>query len=55
MQRVNENTKSCVCVGEKRSWNIETKETNSNLKTLNQQKQRVVLKYWMKGNKEALF
>ena len=52
VQRVKKvNAKSCVCVcarerdRERESWNIKSKETNSNLETLNQRKQRPVLKH----------
>ena len=40
-----------VCVGDEKSWNIEPNETNSSLKTLNNNVTKIVLKHWTKGNK----
>ena len=53
VKRVNGNTSIFLCVREKeeKSWNIETNETNSSLKTLNKKyNKKVVLKHLTKGN-----
>ena len=51
---VNGNAKSFfVCVWDEKSWNIEPNETNSSLKTLNNNVTKIVLKHWTKGNEES--
>ena len=55
VKRVNGNAKRFfVCVGDEKFWNIKPNETNSSLKTLNNNVIKIVLKHWTKGNKESL-
>ena len=49
---VNGIAKSFVCERDEKYWNIN--KTSNSLETLNQRRQRVVLKHWTKGNKESL-